>query len=335
MKLAPRLAALAAAAAIAFTGLTTQSARAADADVYTTPGGHLVNGRLWKTDCEMYSSNVVRCRTEIYAKTVVRQGGSYTTAYRWAFNNLTYLPSHRSQWADNPLAKTGTFTSQGRQWRTECDTPATGSGACRSYIKTTFVAYEGGKYVTKNEFVFNNLVRFAQGSIAPVTTIPAHVIDQSRLDFNGLGPVKIGTKFSDLGLLGYADYVTSDVCEPRWRVSNFLKTRGIDPSDGDRNSSVWYVSLTKPGAKTVAGAEVGMTVGQIKALYGSSFTVVPKTNYGETQYFGSVRDGGRELLFRAAGAGGSYAPDRALVNSDVIVEIRAWNFADDVSYDSC
>lgn len=29
------------------------------------------------------------------------------------------------------------FVSEGRQWRTECHTPQTGNGACRSYLLTT------------------------------------------------------------------------------------------------------------------------------------------------------------------------------------------------------
>ncbi len=37
---------------------------AAEVDVYTTPGEHLVNGRRWKTECQQYSTTVERCRTE-------------------------------------------------------------------------------------------------------------------------------------------------------------------------------------------------------------------------------------------------------------------------------
>ena len=76
------------------------------------------------------------------------------TAGGWAFNNLTYLPSPRSLWANNPLGGYGkvgnksNWTSGGRQWRVECDTAATGRGGCRSYIKIG------------NQWVFNNIVRF-------------------------------------------------------------------------------------------------------------------------------------------------------------------------------
>lgn len=336
MKLRTRIAALAAATAIALTGLTTLTASAADADVYTVPGGHLVNNRLWNTECEPYSSTVVRCRTEIFAKTVVREGDRYISANHWVFNNLTYLPSSRAQWKGNPLAAKGEFTSGGRQWRTDCDSPATGRGACRSYAKTNFVAEVNGRYITKNDWVFNNIVRFAEGGVAPVTKVPAHVLDQSVLDFTGFGPIKIGARFDQLSLLGYAMYgqAPDQVCEAHWSGIPSLTDRGIDPGTGGRDASVFMVSLTKPGPKTADGPQVGMTVGQIKALYGSDFTVVTKTNHGQTQYFGSVREGNRELVFRAPD-GGEFAPTRPLRDSDVIAEITATTYGTDVSMDGC
>lgn len=109
--------------------------------VYDEEGYLEVNGRYWHTTCESYSQTE-RCRTEI------------RTAGGWAFNNLTYLPSPRSLWANNPLGGYGkvgnksNWTSGGRQWRVECDTAATGRGGCRSYIKIG------------NQWVFNNIVRF-------------------------------------------------------------------------------------------------------------------------------------------------------------------------------
>ena len=336
MNVTRRITALAAAAAVIASGLTLQTATAAEPDVYTTPGGHTTNGRLWQTSCEMYSSNVVRCRTEIFSTMVVREGNRYVTDTDFHFNNLTYLPSNRAAWANNPLGKTGTFTSEGREWKTECDTAATGRGACRSYAKTRYVAREGGAYVTKNDFVFNNIVRFAQGDIKPVTRVPADALAQSTLGFNGFGPLKIDSKFSDLGRLGYAKFVTDGACDAYWTASDQVSSRGIDISRGHRDGSVWYVSIDKPTLKTEAGAHPGMTVGQVKALYGSAFSVVPKTNYGVTQYFGSVRDGERELLFRVAGTGENfYAPTRPLVDSDVIIEIRASEYTTDVSFDGC
>ena len=84
----------------------------------------------------------------------------------WTFNNLTYLPlMTREQWKGNPLAESGTWTSNGRQWRTECDTAATGRGGCRSYIRAEYVAASkqaDGSYTYRKVtgWVFNNQVRF-------------------------------------------------------------------------------------------------------------------------------------------------------------------------------
>ena len=64
-------------------------------------------------------------------------------------------------WRNNPLGETGSWTStQGRKWRTECDTPKTGRGACRSYLLTTVIGLKGKKYVQDNVWVFNNQVLF-------------------------------------------------------------------------------------------------------------------------------------------------------------------------------
>ncbi len=74
------------------------------AEVYVTPGFHFVNGRHWYTTCEPYSVTQ-RCRTSIWASQIKVVGGKYTKVTGWAFNNLTYLPSPRAAWKNNPLGK--------------------------------------------------------------------------------------------------------------------------------------------------------------------------------------------------------------------------------------
>ncbi|MGO1487857.1 MAG: hypothetical protein ACTHWA_04770 [Arachnia sp.] len=134
---------------------------------YGVPGFHVINDRYWYTTCEPYSQTI-RCRTEIWSTQVQYQGGRFVKDNGWHFNNLTYLPKMtRAQWGNNPLANSGAFTSAGRQWRTECDTAATGRGGCRSHIRSDQViatknadgtwAYKLGK-----EWVFNNMVIFAR-----------------------------------------------------------------------------------------------------------------------------------------------------------------------------
>ncbi|MCC2593761.1 family 10 glycosylhydrolase [Tessaracoccus sp. OS52] len=135
-------------------------------DVYSTPGYHNVSGREWRTSCEPYSQTV-RCRTDIWATTVVYTGGRYVKSEGWVFNNLTYLAlMTRAAWGSNPLAHSGSFTSDGRQWRTECDTVVTGRNGCRSYILALGIVQavqnsDGSwRYYRTNVWLFNNMVRF-------------------------------------------------------------------------------------------------------------------------------------------------------------------------------
>ncbi|TRY20108.1 hypothetical protein FOJ82_04380 [Tessaracoccus rhinocerotis] len=134
-------------------------------DVYSTPGFHNVNGRRWYTTCEPYSQTI-RCTTQIWATQVTGENGTFANRSGWYFNNLTYLPyMSRTQWAANPLGRAGAFTSDGRQWRTECDTAATGRGGCRSFVMADVVhatkAADGTwQFRQRHEWVFNNIVRF-------------------------------------------------------------------------------------------------------------------------------------------------------------------------------
>ncbi|MCG6568176.1 transglycosylase family protein [Tessaracoccus sp. ZS01] len=173
----------AASAAVVGLGLALvapQTAQAVETNMYTTPGNHLVNGRYWKTSCDKYSDTVVRCRTEIWTTKVATVQGQHVLHNGWVFNNLTYLPSGRDQWVGNPLAAGGkpggtrTWTAtDGRQWRTECDTAATGRNGCRTYALTSVVAHDDGAFVTENQWQFNNIIQFATTGTPAVTTIPA------------------------------------------------------------------------------------------------------------------------------------------------------------------
>lgn len=137
---------------------------AAAVDVYITPGYHNVNGRQWHTTCEKYSSTVTRCHTDIKATEVKLVNGRYASVFGWVFNNLTYKASPRAQWSNNNLGKTAQWTSNGRRWYTECDTPQTGYNGCRSYIWATRVVAKGGGYQQIQGWVFNNMVRFSNDS---------------------------------------------------------------------------------------------------------------------------------------------------------------------------
>ncbi|MHA7862262.1 S8 family serine peptidase [Tessaracoccus sp. Y36] len=145
---------------------TTAAPKPEVRDVYNTPGLHMVNGRQWFTACEPYSQTV-RCRTMIMATTVTAKAGVFTQTNGWVFNNLTYLPRMtRAQWGTNPLARNGAWTSaDGRRWRTECDTAATGRGGCRTYLSASVIAAlptaaGGTQYTWVTKEILNNIVRF-------------------------------------------------------------------------------------------------------------------------------------------------------------------------------
>ncbi len=134
--------------------------------IYSTPGYHKYNGRDWFTSCEPYSVTQ-RCRTLIQATTVSEVNGNFVTKQGWAFNNLTYLPSKKSVWKGNPLAQTGSWTAaDGRQWRTECNIPATGGNGCRSYATARLIGNlakpgEPVRYGWITKEIFNNIVQFS------------------------------------------------------------------------------------------------------------------------------------------------------------------------------
>lgn len=138
------------------------------AALYVTPGQHTVSGRAWKTACEPYSQTK-RCRTEIWSTQATHRNGSFAMVEGWAFNNLTYVEAPRGMWAGNPLAThddAGWTASDGRRWRTECDTATTGGNGCRSYVWSTTATASaktsgGYRFTTTRGWVFNNMVRFS------------------------------------------------------------------------------------------------------------------------------------------------------------------------------
>ena len=104
--------------------------------------------------------------SSIWSTQVTQVGGKFVSKTGWFHNNLTYLPSPRSMWANNPLGFTNTWTAaDGRKWSTECDTARTGRNGCRSYIYITGVVEArptagGYSYALVNKWVFNNIVLF-------------------------------------------------------------------------------------------------------------------------------------------------------------------------------
>lgn len=133
--------------------------------VYNTPGYQTVNGRQWYTTCEKYSQTT-RCTANIKATKVKSVGGRFVATTDFVFNNLTYLPAPKALWKGNPLGNPTEWTAtNGRKWKTECNTPVTGNG-CRSYIWAKVienVARPGQpiRYAWVEKWEFNNMVQYS------------------------------------------------------------------------------------------------------------------------------------------------------------------------------
>lgn len=127
--------------------------------VYYNPGYATSGGRKWFTRCEPYSTTE-RCFAYIWATEVVQTRTGWSTRWNWVFNNLSYLPATRASWGSNPLAKTGTFTSGGRSWKTSCGDEWTGDNGCRAFIRSRVPVYRDGTYRYEDRWVFNNVIAF-------------------------------------------------------------------------------------------------------------------------------------------------------------------------------
>lgn len=155
-------------------------ASAQEVDIYITPGYHEANGRQWLTTCEPYSVTH-RCTTQIWATQVSYVNGRFVQKNDWYFNNLTYRPSPRHIWKSNPLAAFGKVgptehkwtASDGREWRTECDTSVTGRGGCRNWVKADVISRSGSGYKwLREQWVLNSMVRFGDVQPLPEPVLP-------------------------------------------------------------------------------------------------------------------------------------------------------------------
>ena len=76
------------------------------------------------------------------------------------------------------MGNAGQWTApDGRKWRTECDTPQTGRGACRSWAWVDFIkstqTSSGTTYAWDADWVFNNIVYFDSYNPYPAWPAPS------------------------------------------------------------------------------------------------------------------------------------------------------------------
>ncbi len=194
--------------------------------LYVTPGYHYVNGRYWKTRCEMYSTTTVRCFTDIYATVIKSVNGVWYKQNTWTFNNLTYLPSPEAAWKGNNLVSGGVFYSGGRTWKSECNTAATGYGACRVYIWASAPSLSDGVVKQVWSWRFNGFVNFSTPTRPAVTRIPATAPTPSGVPSPGpLQPivynalVQKGFRLDSRCLTGRGFCVSKDQRKMAWVVN--------------------------------------------------------------------------------------------------------------------
>lgn len=298
--------------------------------VYNTPGSQFIGGRAWRTQCMMYSSSIVRCRTEIWASQVVRVGSGYRQINGWAFNNLTYLPSPRAAWAGNNLGRTASWTaSDGRAWRTECDTALTGKGGCRTFARADVVISTGSGFQTVKRWVFNNQVQFSSASIPAVTSVPKSVLQRAVLTPTGFGPIQLGTSLSIM----HGQYLApGNLCSAH-RASAEVRSFGVDLMDylDGTIGNVWTSSPATPigSSSGLSTFRVGMTYAQLTAAFPGKIQLVTRNSEGGPFQGASLREGPVELLFYKAWDQGD--PEK-LLPTDKIVTVRAREAAQDHFY---
>ncbi|MEO7587921.1 MAG: hypothetical protein ABIS84_07815 [Arachnia sp.] len=182
-----------------------------------------------------------------------------------------------------------------------------------------FVPFEG--------WVFNNITRFSTSKTPAVNRIPADVLDQSQLTWDGFGPLKPGAQYARLKDMGYMTTVQG-AADCGWlSQTDALVRRGLRINAGavSLKNKLYEMHLMTPFGVTIDGARVGMTFAQVKSLYGDRLTVVgiPNTSRsalnplaGQDIQVGRVTQGEAELLFL-------YHQDSAqpIVDSDKVTRI--------------
>ncbi|MEO7588909.1 MAG: hypothetical protein ABIS84_12880 [Arachnia sp.] len=78
----------------AFNNLTYKTSSRAIWDRWNplvTPGGHTVDGRRWKTECDTAWTGSNGCRSQIWATVPEYKNGKYTMVNKWVFNNIVHV----------------------------------------------------------------------------------------------------------------------------------------------------------------------------------------------------------------------------------------------------
>ncbi|MDO5500906.1 MAG: hypothetical protein Q4F67_14620 [Propionibacteriaceae bacterium] len=117
-----------------------------------------------------------------------------------------------------------------------------------------------------------------------------------KLEATGLGPLRIGTPMSQVLANGWGKRV--DDCGPWW-PSERLTDQGVmfNPWLGSDDGTLREVSVQTSKIPTASGARVGMTLNQLREIYGNRLRSEIKQTSGGPSTTHFVTSGGHEIIF--------------------------------------
>lgn len=162
---------------------------------------------------------------------------------------------------------------------------------------------------------------------AEMSVDPSDVaLDGAKLDFTGLGPLQVGDSMEDLTAAGYLVY--PDECGT-YGESDAVKDLGVEVSDANTGKLV-DVYVMKPGVTSMDGATVGMTLAELRNVYGSRLGIEEKLDQstGSQVFLAVVQSDGSELVFSFDVGEGATPADPDVVHRMLAREISP-NFTRD------
>lgn len=142
----------------------------------------------------------------------------------------------------------------------------------------------------------------------PKVRVPSE--PSSYLDFDGIGKAKLGASLADLRAAKLVQQTNSE-CGSGWMSTEALASKGVSLIVID--SILTDVILATDDLPTKTGARVGMTWGEVHALYGDAFTIETKVGNGGDIKVGAVKQADYELLFTISSA--AEPNDQAMVSA--------------------
>ena len=142
-------------------------------------------------------------------------------------------------------------------------------------------------------------------SLSP-TSGPSAVFPEAIVTTAGLGPLTVGMSLSALQQGGYVVANPSQCVSP-WVSNAALEGDGVSLVVTD--SALTAIYLAKPTYATDLGARVGMTVADLRKIYGADLVTDVKSGGGGPFAVPIVRAGDGELVFFTPWTGGSFTDE--------------------------